>query len=48
MDYYPYNRRIMKACGLTNLPDRRTFDRGLSTISVDIKEGESVCKRKAS
>ena len=36
--YYPYNRKIMKACGLTNLPDRRTFDRRLSTISVDIKE----------
>jgi len=28
MDYYPYNRRIMKACGLT-----MTFDRRLSTIS---------------
>ncbi|HET7390771.1 MAG TPA: transposase [Nitrososphaeraceae archaeon] len=28
----------MKACGLTSLPDRRTFDRRLSTISVDIKE----------
>ena len=27
MDCYPYNRKIMKACGLTNLPDRRTFDR---------------------
>jgi DDE family transposase len=38
MDYYPYNRRIMKACGLTHIPDRRTFDRRLSTISVDIKE----------
>jgi hypothetical protein len=38
MDYYPYNRKIMKACGLTSLPDRRTFDRRLSTISVDIKE----------
>ena len=38
MDYYPYNRRIMKACGLTSLPDRRTFDRRLSTISADIKE----------
>ena len=22
MDYYPYNRGIMKACGLTSLPDR--------------------------
>ena len=28
----------MKACGLTSLPDRRTFDRRLSTISADIKE----------
>jgi hypothetical protein len=35
---YPYNRRVLMACGLTNLPDRRTFDRRLSTISVDIKE----------
>ena len=38
MDYYPYNRKIMKACGLTSLPDRRTFDRRLKTISVDTKE----------
>jgi hypothetical protein len=39
MDCYPYNRKIMKACGLTSLPDRRrTFDRRLSTISVAIKE----------
>ena len=30
--YYPYNRKIMKACGLTSLPDRRTFDRRLSNI----------------
>jgi hypothetical protein len=28
----------MKACGLTSLPDRRTFDRRLKTISPDIKE----------
>jgi hypothetical protein len=28
----------MKACGLTSLPDRRTFYRRLSTISADIKE----------
>ena len=28
----------MKACGLISLPDRRTFDRRLSTISADIKE----------
>ena len=38
MDYYPYNRKVLKACGLTSLPDRRTFDRRLSTISVYIKE----------
>ena len=37
--YYPYNRKIMNACGLTSLPDdRRTFDRWLKTISPDIKE----------
>jgi Transposase DDE domain len=35
---YPYNRRVLRICGLTSLPDRRTFDRRLSTISVDIKE----------
>lgn len=35
---YPYNRRVLRVCGLTSLPDRRTFDRRLSTISVDIKE----------
>jgi hypothetical protein len=28
----------MKACGLTSLPDRRTFDRRLAKISADIKE----------
>lgn len=28
----------MKACGLTSLPNRRTFDRRLKTISPDIKE----------
>jgi hypothetical protein len=38
MDYYPYNRKILKACGLTRLPDRRTFDRRLSMISMDSKE----------
>lgn len=37
MDYYPYNRKVLKAYGLTSPPDRRTFDRRLSTISVDIK-----------
>ena len=37
----PYNKRIMKACGLSAelfLPDRRTFDRRLKTVSSDIKE----------
>ncbi|MBV9176847.1 MAG: transposase, partial [Nitrososphaeraceae archaeon] len=27
-----------KACGLTSLPDRRTFDRRLAKISLDVKE----------
>jgi Transposase DDE domain len=35
---YAYNKKIMKACGLTEIPDRRTFDRRLKTISIDIKE----------
>jgi Transposase DDE domain len=35
---YVYNKKIMKACGLTQIPDRRTFDRRLNTISTDIKE----------
>jgi hypothetical protein len=36
----PYNRKVMKACGISTLspPSRRTFDRRLETISVDIKE----------
>jgi len=37
-DYYPYNQKILKACGLIRLPDRRTFDRRLKTIYPDIKE----------
>ena len=28
----------MKACGLSQIPNRRTFDRRLNTISIDIKE----------
>jgi hypothetical protein len=40
-DYFsidkPYNRRVMKACGLDKLPDRRTFDRRFKTISLDIR-----------
>ena len=35
---YAYNKKIMKLCGLTQIPDRRTFDRRLKTISTDIKE----------
>jgi hypothetical protein len=35
----PYNRKVMKACGLSKLPpSRRTFDRRLATISRDIKK----------
>ena len=38
----PYNRKVMRACGLPTesqfLPNRRTFDRRLKTISTDIKE----------
>jgi len=35
-----YNKKVMKACGLSRLPlpNRRTFDRRLKTISTDIKE----------
>ena len=33
----PYNRKIMKECGLSRVPSRRTFDRRLVTISADIK-----------
>ena len=34
----PYNRKVMKACGLSKLPtSRRTFDKRLTTISGDIK-----------
>jgi hypothetical protein len=31
----PYNARIMMACGLDRIPDRRTFDRRLKNISAD-------------
>src|ERR1035437_3754940 len=31
----PYNARIMMACGLHRIPDRRTFDRRLKSISTD-------------
>ena len=33
----PYNRKVMKACGLDRLPDRRTFDRRFRIISFDMK-----------
>lgn len=32
-----YNRKVMKVCGLSRIPSRRTFDRRLVTISGDIK-----------
>ena len=32
-----YNRKVMKGCGLFQVPSRRTFDRRLVTISNDIK-----------
>ena len=33
----PYNKKIMRGCGLSRVPSRRTFDRRLATISSDIK-----------
>jgi hypothetical protein len=33
----PYNKKVMKGCGLSRIPSRRTFDRRLATISRDIK-----------
>ena len=33
----PYNRKVMKGCGLPRIPSRRTFDRRLVTISIDRK-----------
>ena len=32
-----YNKKVMKGCGLSRIPSRRTFDRRLATISNDIK-----------
>ena len=32
-----YNRKVMKECGLSRIPNRRTFDRRLATLSRDIK-----------
>lgn len=33
-----YNRKLVLACGLITIPCRRTFDRRLKTISIDIKQ----------
>ncbi|MGE5821618.1 MAG: transposase [Nitrososphaerota archaeon] len=33
----PYNRKVMKGCGLSRVPSRRTFDRRLAQLSNDIK-----------
>ena len=54
MDCYPYNRKVLlKACGLTSLPDnRRTFDRQKAFDNIcthqrkDINYGKSICKGK--
>ena len=32
-----YNKKIMRGCGLSRIPSRRTFDRRLAMISNDIK-----------
>jgi DDE family transposase len=32
-----YNRKVMAGCGLSRIPNRRTFDRRLATLSRDIK-----------
>jgi hypothetical protein len=32
-----YNRKVLKGCGLSRVPSRRTFDRRLAIISKDIK-----------
>ena len=33
----PYNAKIMMACGLDTLPDRRTFDRRFEAASLDLR-----------
>ncbi|HJS64336.1 MAG TPA: transposase [Nitrososphaeraceae archaeon] len=33
----PYNKKVMRVCGLSRIPCRRTFDRRIATISNDIK-----------
>ncbi|AFU57836.1 hypothetical protein Ngar_c08940 [Candidatus Nitrososphaera gargensis Ga9.2] len=34
----PYNRKLLTVCSLASIPDRRTFDRRLKTISADIMQ----------
>ena len=49
---YPYNRRVLRVCGLTSLPDRRTFDIQKAFDNIcrhqrkDINHGKSICKGK--
>lgn len=33
-----YNRKLIAACGLKSIPDRRTFDRRLKMMPADIKQ----------
>jgi len=35
----PYNRKVMEACGLNTLPDRRTFDRRFKVLPIDMLIG---------
>src|SRR6476646_9234580 len=44
IDNNQYSRKRMKACGLNSLPNRRTFDRRLEKISIDIKERISIMR----
>jgi hypothetical protein len=38
MDCCQYTHKLAIACGLVSIPSRRTFDRRLKTISIDVKE----------
>jgi hypothetical protein len=38
MDCCQYNRKLAITCGLVFIPSRRTFDRRLKTMSIDIKQ----------
>ena len=40
-----YNHKLALACGLIKIPSRRTFDRRLKTISIDIKQRISTMGR---